>query len=168
MAEKEPTITEKRTPPPPDGPPAHDNHGDEHHDHGGLGKYIQVTVCLLILTAISFGIGNSFLMNTPSIAWIGMMGVSCAKAMLVILFFMHLKYEANWKYVLTIPASMMSIFLLLMLVPDIGLRTRWYSEPRWIHAAEPRVEHESGSPDSDDHGTGSENTEDEKLDPETE
>ena len=32
--------------------------------------------------------------------------------MLVIMFFMHLMWEANWKYVLTIPASMMSIFLL--------------------------------------------------------
>ena len=37
-------------------------------------------------------------------------------------------WEANWKYVLTIPASMMSIFLVLMLVPDIGRRTR--STPR--------------------------------------
>ena len=34
-----------------------------------------------------------------------MMAVSCTKAMLVILFFMHVKYEANWKYVLTIPAG---------------------------------------------------------------
>ena len=69
--------------------------------------------------------------------WAMMMAVSCAKAMLVILFFMHMKWEANWKYVLTIPASMMSIFLLLMLVPDIGRRTDNYSEERWLHAAEP-------------------------------
>jgi cytochrome c oxidase subunit 4 len=66
-----------------------------------------------------------------------MMAVSCAKAMLVILFFMHLKWEANWKYVLTIPASIMSIFLLLMLVPDVGLRFRHYSNERLMHAAEP-------------------------------
>ena len=53
-----------------------------------------------------------------------MMAVSCTKAMLVILFFMHVKYEANWKYVLTIPAGMMSMFLMLMLVPDVGMRMR--------------------------------------------
>ena len=53
-----------------------------------------------------------------------MMAVSCAKSMLVILFFMHVKYEANWKYVLTIPAAMMSIFLMMMLVPDVGMRMR--------------------------------------------
>ena len=38
------------------------------------------------------------------------------------LFFMHLKYEANWKYVLTIPASIMAIFLILALVPDVKWR----------------------------------------------
>ena len=37
-----------------------------------------------------------------------MMAVSCTKAMLVIMFFMHLKWEANWKWVLTVPASVMS------------------------------------------------------------
>ena len=60
------------------------------------------------------------------------------KALLVILFFMHMLWEANWKYVLTIPASMMSIFLLLMLVPDIGRRTTKYAEERWLYAAEPK------------------------------
>ena len=71
-----------------------------------------------------------------------MMAISCAKAALVILFFMHLKWEANWKYVLTIPASIMSVFLVLMLVPDIGLRTGWYSMERWEYSAEPEEEHQ--------------------------
>ena len=67
-----------------------------------------------------------------------MMAVSCTKAMLVILFFMHVKYEANWKYVLTIPAAFMSIFLILALVPDIGLRGHWLAEEREQYMAEPR------------------------------
>ena len=66
-----------------------------------------------------------------------MMAVSCTKAMLVILFFMHVKYEANWKYVLTIPAGMMSIFLMLMLVPDVGMRLQHASEERMMHSALP-------------------------------
>jgi hypothetical protein len=57
--------------------------------------------------------------------------------MLVILFFMHVKYEANWKYVLTIPAGMMSIFLMLMLVPDVGLRLHHASQERLLHMAKP-------------------------------
>lgn len=117
-------------------------HGEDGgHGHGGLGKYLAVFGALAVLTAISFVIGNSPIMGTPSIGWAGMLAVSCAKAMLVILFFMHLKWEANWKYVLTIPASIMSIFLLLMLIPDIGMRTKKYSQPRWLHAAEPHADH---------------------------
>jgi cytochrome c oxidase subunit 4 len=69
--------------------------------------------------------------------WAAMMAVSCCKALLVILFFMHILWEANWKYVLTVPASLMSIFLMLMLVPDIGRRTIRYAEERWLYAAEP-------------------------------
>ena len=70
-----------------------------------------------------------------------MMAVSCTKAMLVIMFFMHLLWEANWKWVLTIPASFMSIFLMLMLVPDIGWRQNngfaRYSHERLLYAADP-------------------------------
>ena len=70
-----------------------------------------------------------------------MMAVSCTKAMLVIMFFMHLLWEANWKWVLTIPASFMSIFLMLMLVPDVGWRQNngyaHYSEERLLFAPDP-------------------------------
>ena len=64
-----------------------------------------------------------------------MMAVSCTKAMLVIMFFMHLMWEANWKWVLTIPASFMSIFLMLMLVPDIGWRHEQWLRPLFRGAA---------------------------------
>ena len=112
---------------------------DHDHGHAGVGKYVMVFIALCVLTAISFAVGNSATLrhNSPGAMWAMMMAVSCAKAMLVILFFMHMLWEANWKYVLTIPASMMSIFLLLMLVPDIGRRTTRYSEERWLYAAEP-------------------------------
>jgi cytochrome c oxidase subunit IV len=116
-----------------------DAHGhDDGHGHGGVGKYLLVFVALCVLTAISFAVGNSQTLreNSPGVMWAAMMAVSCAKAMLVILFFMHMLWEANWKYVLTIPASMMSIFLLLMLIPDIGRRVDRYAEERWLYAAE--------------------------------
>ena len=69
-----------------------------------------------------------------------MMAVSCSKALFVILFFMHILWEANWKYVLTIPAAIMSMFLILMLMPDVGNRMRHQSDERKFNAAEPRVE----------------------------
>ena len=119
----------------------HDDVSQGGHEagHGGVGKYIAVFFALCGLTLVSYLVGNSATLRekTPGIMMAMMMAVSCAKASLVILFFMHLKWEANWKYVLTVPASIMSIFLMLMLIPDIGLRTRWYSEERWLNAAQP-------------------------------
>jgi len=116
----------------------HGSHGSD-HGHGGIGKYIVVFVMLCILTSASFFTYSSYwpFQDTPSVGWAFMMAVSCTKALLVMLFFMHLLWEANWKYVLTFPAAMMSVFLVLMLVPDVGKRTRHYSEQRWSQSAEP-------------------------------
>ena len=129
---------------------ADDDHG--HDDHGGTAKYLAVFGSLIVLTVISFWLGNSGIKDTaPQVAWAGMMAVSCAKALLVMLFFMHLIWEANWKYVLTIPASLMSLFLVLALVPDVGLRTQHYNLRRWTHASEPNTPIHAESEDDEDH-----------------
>ena len=120
--------------------PHHDEHGGHGgHDasHGGLGKYVLVFLALCGLTTMSFLTYSSFWpwRDQPQVGWTFMMAVSCTKAMLVILFFMHVFWEANWKYVLTIPAAMMAIFLALMLVPDVGLRNRMVSQERALYMA---------------------------------
>lgn len=114
---------------------AHPAHG-HHEEHGSLSTYISVFVALLILTVVSFAVGNwhSLKDKAPGVVWAFMMAVSVSKALLVILFFMHLKWEANWKYVLTVPCCIMSVFLVLMLVPDVGRRTRHYTEERENHS----------------------------------
>ncbi len=119
-----------------DQAPGHDDHG-----HGGNGKYWLVFIALCVLTSASFLTCSPLwpFHDTPAIGRTFMMAVSCTKAMLVILFFMHLLWEANWKYVLTVPAAMMSLYLVLMLVPDVGLRMRNYSEERMEFAAEEEV-----------------------------
>jgi cytochrome c oxidase subunit 4 len=122
-----------------------------HHEHpethgGTIRTFFMVFLGLLVLTAISFTSAIVF-HGTPVVSWVIMMAISCLKALLVISFFMHLLWEANWKYVLTIPASIMSLLLLLALVPDIGQRVRRYSEERLRHAAvqreEEHTEHEA-------------------------
>ena len=65
-----------------------------------------------------------------------MLSVSIAKAMLVILFFMHLWWERAWKYVMTVPALIMGVLLVILLVPDIGFRTETYSDERRANAPE--------------------------------
>jgi hypothetical protein len=39
---------------------------------------------------------------------------------------------------LTLPCAFMSVFLMLALVPDVGLRGHWVSEERELYMAEPR------------------------------
>jgi cytochrome c oxidase subunit 4 len=123
------------------GPDGHDNHDDA--SHGGIGKYLVVFAALCALTMCScltyFDFWREHVSTHASRAL--MMAVSCTKAMLVIMFFMHLLWEANWKWVLTIPASFMSVFLMLMLVPDVGMRQNngyaHYSEERLLYAPDP-------------------------------
>jgi cytochrome c oxidase subunit 4 len=134
-----------------------DTHDGGHESHGGIAQYIYVFLALCVLTGASFFTYSSYwpFHNEPKVGWAFMMAVSCTKAMLVILFFMHVKYEANWKYVLTIPAAFMSIFLILALVPDVGLRGHWASEERQLYEATPRAETGSvrhGAEHSEGHG----------------
>ncbi len=127
---------------------AHGTHdgGSANDEHAGIGKYMGVFVALCCLTGASFFTYSDYwwFHDTPAVGWAFMMAVSCTKAMLVILFFMHVKYEANWKYVLTIPATLMAIILGVALVPDIGLRGRHASEERRLHMAEPLADDHHG------------------------
>jgi cytochrome c oxidase subunit 4 len=120
--------------------PAHAS-TDAHEDHGGIAKYIYVFIALCLLTSASFCTYSDYwpFKEQVKITWAFMMAVSCTKAMLVILFFMHVKYEANWKYVLTVPAAFMSLFLILALVPDVGMRSHWFAEEAEQYMAEPRA-----------------------------
>jgi cytochrome c oxidase subunit IV len=121
-------------------PVGHDSH--EEISHGGIGKYLIVFAALCVLTGASFFTYSSYWPFDKDVARAFMMAVSCTKAMLVMMFFMHLMWEANWKWVLTIPAMFMSVFLMLMLVPDIGWRQNTgyahYSRERLLFAPDPR------------------------------
>jgi cytochrome c oxidase subunit 4 len=116
---------------------AHAHAHDEEHGHGGIGKYLLVFLALCGLTTMSFLTYSPAWpwRDQPQVGWAFMMAVSCTKAMLVVLFFMHVFWEANWKYVLTIPAAMMAIFMAIMLIPDVGMRNRMVSQERALHMA---------------------------------
>ncbi|MDZ4780722.1 MAG: cytochrome C oxidase subunit IV family protein [Planctomycetia bacterium] len=119
---------------------SHASHGHEggHAHSSHTGQYFAVFVALCVLSAMSFLTYTDFWRERFPVeaGRTFMMAVSCTKAMLVILFFMHVKHEANWKYVLTIPPAIMAVFLMLALVPDIGLRARKYSPEREARMAD--------------------------------
>lgn len=96
--------------------------------------FIVVFLMLCALTALSFWIANSHLMENRLTGWLAMMTVSVAKAFLVITFFMHLWWEKRWKYVLTIPAILMGALLVILLIPDVADRVSTYTQTRSDHA----------------------------------
>ena len=100
-----------------------DGHGDDHGSHGGIGQYLAVFAALCVLTTMSFLTYSSVWpwRDEPHVGWA----------------FMNVLWEANWKYVLTIPAAMMAIFLALMLIPDVGMRNRMAAQERVLHMARP-------------------------------
>ena len=105
-----------------------------------------VFVMLLALTAMSFWVANSHLMENPTTGWAAMMAISTAKAMLVILFFMHLWWEKSWKYILTVPVTIIGVVLVLLLIPDIGNRFATYSKTRQTAAPEPYYDSQNSVP----------------------
>ncbi len=89
-------------------------HGDA-HPHP---NYTGVLVGLLILTGISFFMSETF--ENPLFTWLLVLAMALGKTSLVAAYFMHLKFEGKWKFVLLIPPTIMAFVLLLSLMPDIG------------------------------------------------
>jgi cytochrome c oxidase subunit 4 len=94
----------------------HNAHGDAHGDLGHIlpmKTYITVLGILLVLTVLTVGVAQAHFPSPWNI--IVAMLVASVKAMLVALFFMHLKYEhpATWAY------AFLPIFLLFLLIGGV-------------------------------------------------
>lgn len=130
---------------------AHDSHG--HGDHGSHPHvnyfWIFIALCVCTLLSIVFD-----LFKSPSLKWVIIslvMAVACAKAMFVLRYFMHLKFEGNWKFIVLLPTTILAIGLIFALAPDIGLHYYQPDVPQnreQVPAAAPAAEHK------DDHGHG--------------
>lgn len=112
---------------------------EKHTDHAThTPTFVVVFLLLCGLTAVSYWIASSKMMtDSVNMARGCLIAVSAAKAMLVITFFMHLWWEKRWKYVLTIPALILAVVMILLLIPDVGLRSETYSSQRKRHAPIP-------------------------------
>ena len=95
----------------------------EHHEGRGLGHVQSVKtlaiilVALLGLTWLTYETGSANLQGWDlAVAMI----IATIKASRVALFFMHLKWERGWKYVLLAPTTILAIGLPIALMPDIG------------------------------------------------
>jgi cytochrome c oxidase subunit 4 len=103
-------------------------HPVEHHGPD-FRLYMVVGVALAVFTAVSF-IVNAMVRADYFTAFTGMLIillVAVCKAVLVGLYFMHLKYDWGKLYFLIIPAFILATMLVVVLSPDIVVA--WHKDP---------------------------------------
>ena len=94
------------------------NHGNS--DHSGLYRSIFVLLCLFTALSWAADEAKAVFPGRSSLAFV-VLGIATLKALVVMLFFMHLKFERAWKYVLLGPTVILAIGLPLALLPDVGV-----------------------------------------------
>ena len=121
---------------------AHDEHSAHHVN------YIAVFGALCVFTGLSV-LFDVLSFENRLITVVLVLAVAVAKALCVMMFFMHLKFEGNWKYVLLAPTTILAIGLPLALLPDIGVHYytplapqdgAWGAEMEAYHATEHSAE----------------------------
>jgi cytochrome c oxidase subunit 4 len=82
---------------------------------------MKVWAILAVLTLIEYLYASIF-KDYFLILVFGLLSMALVKAGMVGWFFMHLKFERKWVYLLIIPACIMAIFLTLALYPDMAMK----------------------------------------------
>ncbi len=98
--------------------------------HFRVGRIFFFLVMLTLATFASLFIRQNFAevwSSTTNILFVLL--VAMAKASLVILFFMHWKYERGWKFVLCIPTILLAVIAVLALLPDVAYES--YEKSSW-------------------------------------
>src|SRR5258705_472940 len=98
------------------------HHGGEHHGPS-FNLYMIIAGILAVCT------GSSFIFNylsrggsiTVVVAFLAILSVAILKAVLVGMYFMHLKWDWKLLYFLIIPAFILGTMMMVVLLPDIFL-----------------------------------------------
>jgi cytochrome c oxidase subunit 4 len=83
--------------------------------------YIRVWAILAVLTAVEYYYALIF-KDHFTLLVAGLLSLALVKAGMVGWYFMHLKFEKPWVYILIVPAIVMAFFLTTALVPDQTFR----------------------------------------------
>jgi len=94
-----------------------ENHEEHHHP-----PYKFIFMILIVCTGLSW-IADVLKESFPGPAWLAVtvLAISTMKASCVMLYFMHLKFERHWKYVLLAPTFILAVGLPLALFPDVAV-----------------------------------------------
>jgi cytochrome c oxidase subunit 4 len=125
----------------------HDQSHEHHESHGNV--YLRVFCALCVFTIISVAADLVQLPSKIMLAAI-VLAVAVAKALCVMMFFMHLKFERAWKYLLLVPTTIIALALPVSLRPDIG--TSYYMQD--VPQLHDYPEHEVRVLEASQHGGG--------------
>ena len=112
----------------------------EHDEHHPYVNYWYIFYALCVLTGLSV-LADLVRENSTFAGIIGqhrvkvvicfiVLAVACAKAIFVMLYFMHLKFEGKWKFVLLAPTMVLAMAIPAALMPDIGSHYYDYQVPQ--------------------------------------
>jgi cytochrome c oxidase subunit 4 len=94
-------------------PASHDDHAHPHVN------YLAIFIALCVCTVIS--VIFDLVPLSRRVVAVLVLAVAVAKAQYVMRYFMHLKFEGKWKFVLLLPTAILACGIPLALAPDIGL-----------------------------------------------
>ena len=97
-------------------------HGEPHAHHP---NYWAIFLALCGLTAVSWLLDESVgwgLLNSHVVLSALVLAVALAKALFVAVYFMHLKFEGRWKYVLLTPTLVLALGFPIALAPDLSFQ----------------------------------------------
>lgn len=107
--------------------PGHDPAAHAHDNHVPL--YLKIFVALLVLTVLEYFYAYVAAERGFLLLVVGLMAMAVTKAVLVGMYFMHLKFEGRWVYYMLVPAGILAMVFIFALYPDIGRQESMPSGP---------------------------------------
>jgi cytochrome c oxidase subunit 4 len=93
--------------------------------HGGIAvkTYFAIFGALAVFTAVSFIVNEAVRHDILSVyaGFVLILGVAVCKAVLVGMFFMHLKLDWSRLYFVIVPVMLLAVMMIIVLLPDIVL-----------------------------------------------
>ena len=105
--------------------------------HGFHANYFLVFVALCVCTLLSV-VTDLITFESRIFLAIVVLSVAVAKALFVMAYFMHLKFEGRWRFVLLTPTFILALGLPLALLPDIGMHYYWLTDAAQEGAGQPQ------------------------------
>ena len=100
-----------------------DSHDASHHDGIAVKTYFVIFGALAIFTAVSFIVNEAVRHDVLSVTagFVLILGVAVCKAVLVGMFFMHLKLDWSRLYFVIVPVMLLAVMMIVVLLPDVVL-----------------------------------------------